>query len=121
MAGFGPDTFPSAASPLTVPGEAGRGLRIASPWYRLLVSLWSRTETSQRFVGEMVGWPLIAPIPANWFRCNGQAISRTVYAGLFAISGGGASPFGPGDGVTTFNVPNIAAIAANVVWIIKAA
>lgn len=34
----------------------------------------------------------------------GQAISRTVYATLFALLG---TTFGPGDGSTTFNVPDI--------------
>ncbi len=37
-----------------------------------------------------------------WIPCDGSAISRTSYADLFeAIS----TTFGPGDGVTTFNIP----------------
>lgn len=39
----------------------------------------------------------------NWFLCNGQAISRTTYADLFAIIG---TNFGVGDGSTTFNLPD---------------
>ena len=39
----------------------------------------------------------------NWFICNGRAISRTDYSGLFAVIG---TSFGAGDGSTTFNLPD---------------
>ena len=39
----------------------------------------------------------------DWLLCNGQAVSRTEYAALFAIIG---DDFGAGDGSTTFNVPD---------------
>lgn len=39
----------------------------------------------------------------NWLMCNGQAVSRTEYADLFALIG---ENFGVGNGVTTFNVPD---------------
>jgi microcystin-dependent protein len=35
--------------------------------------------------------------------CTGSAVSRTTYAGLFAVIG---TTFGVGDGTTTFNLPN---------------
>lgn len=41
--------------------------------------------------------------PPGFLLCYGQAISRTVYAALFAVIGTG---FGAGDGNTTFNVPD---------------
>lgn len=41
--------------------------------------------------------------PEGWLLCNGQAISRTDYADLFAVIG---TAFGSGDGSTTFNVPD---------------
>lgn len=44
-------------------------------------------------------------IPAGYLECNGQAVSRTTYAALFAVIG---TTFGVGDGSTTFNVPDIA-------------
>ena len=44
-----------------------------------------------------------ANIPNNWFICNGQAVSRTVYPNLFAALG---TKYGVGDGSTTFNLPN---------------
>lgn len=42
--------------------------------------------------------------PLNWLPCNGQAVSRTDYADLFAIIG---TQYGEGDGSTTFNVPDL--------------
>ncbi len=39
----------------------------------------------------------------KWLLCNGQAVSRTTYADLFALIG---TNFGAGDGSTTFNVPD---------------
>jgi hypothetical protein len=48
---------------------------------------------------------VLKPIPAGWLECNGQAISRTTYAALFASI---STTFGAGDGSTTFNVPTIA-------------
>lgn len=44
-------------------------------------------------------------VPAGWFAAEGQAVSRTTFATLFALIG---TTFGPGDGTTTFNLPNIA-------------
>lgn len=48
-------------------------------------------------------------IPAGWLRCDGSAVSRSVYARLFAITG---TTFGAGDGSTTFNLPNLTAPAS---------
>jgi microcystin-dependent protein len=42
--------------------------------------------------------------PTGYFECNGQAISRTAYATLFATIG---VVFGSGDGATTFNLPDL--------------
>jgi microcystin-dependent protein len=41
--------------------------------------------------------------PANFIEMNGGALSRTLYPRLFAAIG---TTWGPGDGSTTFNVPN---------------
>lgn len=43
-------------------------------------------------------------IPSGYLLCNGQAVSRTTYAELFAVIG---TAFGTGDGSTTFNVPDM--------------
>jgi microcystin-dependent protein len=42
--------------------------------------------------------------PTDWLLCFGQAVSRTTYAGLFAVVG---TTYGAGDGSTTFNVPDL--------------
>lgn len=57
-----------------------------------------------------------ASAPAGYLLCDGAAVSRTTYARLFSLVG---TTFGVGDGSTTFNVPNIAALATGVVYIIR--
>lgn len=42
--------------------------------------------------------------PTGWMKANGAAISRTAYAALFAAIG---TAYGPGDGFTTFNLPDL--------------
>lgn len=42
--------------------------------------------------------------PAGWLLCQGQAVSRTTYAQLYATIG---TKYGTGDGSTTFNLPNL--------------
>ena len=42
--------------------------------------------------------------PSGWLLCQGQAISRTDYAQLFAVIG---TTYGDGDGSTTFNLPDM--------------
>ena len=44
---------------------------------------------------------------AGWLLADGSAVSRTTYATLFAALGGTASPYGLGDGSTTFNLPDL--------------
>lgn len=56
--------------------------------------------------GEATGtfkpW-LQSSAPAGWLKCNGAAISRTLYAKLFGVIG---TTYGVGDGSTTFNLPD---------------
>lgn len=42
--------------------------------------------------------------PDGWLICDGSAIDRACYASLFAVIG---ETFGPGDGTTTFNLPDL--------------
>lgn len=42
--------------------------------------------------------------PVGYLECNGQAVSRTQYPELFTAIG---ILYGPGDGTTTFNVPDL--------------
>jgi hypothetical protein len=61
-------------------------------------------------------------VPAGWLECDGQTVSRTTYAALWAI----ASPlvpaiFGAGNGTTTFTLPDYSgdAIGAGVLVLMK--
>jgi microcystin-dependent protein len=42
--------------------------------------------------------------PTGWLLADGSAVDRTVYAALFGVIG---TIYGTGDGLTTFNVPNM--------------
>ena len=53
--------------------------------------------------GTIVPWS-DASIPAGFLECNGQAVSRSTYAALFAIIG---TTYGAGNGSTTFAVPDL--------------
>jgi len=56
-------------------------------------------------VGSILIWPGAGDVaPTKYLWCQGQAISRTTYAGLFAVLG---TTYGAGDGSTTFALPNL--------------
>ncbi len=72
-----------------------------------------RTLTLPDASGEVVLTPSLAGMvatfamntpPAGWLKANGQAVSRTTYAALFAAIG---TTYGSGNGSTTFNVPDL--------------
>ena len=52
--------------------------------------------------GGLMMWPT-ASAPSGWLLCNGAAVSRSTYSGLYAVVG---TTFGSGDGSTTFNLPD---------------
>jgi microcystin-dependent protein len=56
----------------------------------------------QEDVGTIKQWSKSA-MPTGWLECNGQAVSRTTYATLFAQI---STSYGIGDGSTTFNLPD---------------
>jgi len=62
---------------------------------RVLVSNSTITGEVKMFAGSSA--------PEGYFLCQGQAVSRTTYANLFAILG---TTYGSGDGSTTFNLPD---------------
>lgn len=43
-------------------------------------------------------------LPTGWLLCDGSAVSRSLYAALFAAIG---TSFGVGDGSSTFNLPDL--------------
>ena len=52
------------------------------------------------FVGPYAG----SSAPNGWLFCDGSAVNRTAYAALFSAIG---TTYGPGDGSTTFNLPDL--------------
>lgn len=54
-------------------------------------------------VGMIAPFATSSP-PTDWLECNGEAVSRTTYAVLFASI---STAFGAGDGSTTFNLPDL--------------
>lgn len=66
-------------------------------------------------LGTIVAYVSATP-PTGFLLCNGAAVSRGTYADLFALVG---VTYGAGDGSTTFNLPNIPVLVANVYYVIK--
>jgi hypothetical protein len=72
------------------------------------------TITSAGWVGPVQGSVPIGTVvdfagaaaPSQWLLCFGQAISRTTYSALFTLLNTAGLPYGAGDGVTTFNLPD---------------
>ena len=77
--------------PLTLPADPTAALHAATKQY-----------IDNAFRGIVLQIPRLTE-PAGWLKCNGQAVSRTTYAELFAILG---TTYGAGNGSTTFNVPD---------------
>lgn len=85
------------------------GGNISIPWYRFLISLWNRTGGGSGTSGVASGLMFVWPgdpnaLPNGLLPCNGMAVSREQYENLFAAIG---TKYGPGDGQTTFNLPNV--------------
>lgn len=66
------------------------------------------TEVTQSLLASPAGMITMfggSTPPAGWLLCNGSAVSRSTYAELFAVIG---TTYGPGNGTTTFNLPDLA-------------
>jgi hypothetical protein len=99
------NTFPSLQSPLV---NLQSGI-VTTPWYRLFLRL---------FLQDAPGLIVISgagSAPQTTLACDGSAVSRTTYADLFSAIG---ITFGPGDGSTTFNLPNIPDVVAGATYYI---
>jgi microcystin-dependent protein len=81
---------------------------------------WMSTQTTAGSWASTAGEKLLSPwssyvpagtlldfagsnLPAGFLQCDGSAVSRTTYAGLF---GAVSTAWGVGDGSTTFNIPD---------------
>ena len=60
-------------------------------------------NAAQFLIGQVI-FTAGANAPSGFLKCNGQLISRTTYASLFAVVG---TTYGAGDGSTTFAVPDL--------------
>jgi microcystin-dependent protein len=71
----------------------------------VLIRDYNNPPAAQRYVPPGVVLPFAGTTaPTGFLLCYGQAVSRTTYAALFAAIG---TTFGPGDGSTTFNLPDL--------------
>ncbi len=111
-----PDTF-TANYDFTQPEVGGS----SETWGDKLNANWGALDTLIReirlsLVGQVSGFAATSA-PDGWLKCDGQAVSRTTYADLWdhaqasgnlaATEGGKLSgEFGPGDGSTTFSLPD---------------
>ena len=53
--------------------------------------------------GSVSAFAALTP-PSGYLVCDGSQVSRTTYADLYAVIG---TTYGPGDGSTTFNLPDL--------------
>lgn len=93
--------FPNVSSPMV----DTRGY-IQQSWLQLLINLWARTGSSQGssiFNAGDIKESAASGEPLGWLECNGRAVSRSTYSILFGTIG---TTYGPGDGSTTFNLPD---------------
>lgn len=76
----------------------------ASPRDATVFNLSGKADKKQAFDFGDIKTTARATAPIGWLACDGSAVSRTVYADLFAAIG---TQYGAGDGTTTFNIPNL--------------
>lgn len=108
------DPFPGAATsrPTSLQGELERirfvlaAITGKTYWYQppdaTVATLKAQGDITVP-LGGVIDFVVATPPNTNFKLANGAAISRTTYAGLFALIG---TTFGAGDGSTTFNLPN---------------
>lgn len=88
---------PTAPNPLT----ANNSNQVATT--KFVHEVVDQGITGVTFIG-LIGWFATPAVPTGWLACDGAAYNRVTYANLFSVIG---TTFGIGDGVNTFNVPNL--------------
>ena len=89
----------SASTPLPGDSTSRRDQKFRSAAFR-----------GQPVTGDVQLWLDLVPIKPGWISLSAIEISRTVYFDLFTVANNAGlvgTVFGIGDGVTTFEVPNI--------------
>lgn len=95
--------FPTNASPVV---DMNNNFRWTQPWLQFMISLWRRTGTAQGSGTSPTGMVMAfgsPSLPPGWVLCDGTEVDRTIYAALFSVIG---TLWGPGNGSTTFSLPN---------------
>lgn len=70
-----------------------------------LIWAYVQREVFTEPTGKLLFWPSALPtLPIGYLAANGQGVSRSVFARLFAVYG---TTFGAGNGTTTFNLPDM--------------
>lgn len=90
-------TAATSTVPVVLPADPTTSLQAATKQY---VDTTGTTSTPPGSLMAFAG----TSAPTGWLACQGQAISRTTYATLFAAI---STTWGSGDGSTTFNVPDL--------------
>ena len=72
-------------------------------------ALDQRLKALEEALSRAVPAGMISPfageqVPAGWLRCNGEAVSRAQYPALFSAV---STKWGPGDGASSFNLPDL--------------
>jgi len=99
--------LPGGANITTAAGDEAEFVEYASGDYRCTNYMKASgqavvaSSTAAVPVGAIIDFAT-ATLQTDYLACNGAAISRTTYSGLFAVIG---TTWGSGDGSTTFNVP----------------
>lgn len=103
----------SASAALTSQNAAATSAELAQDWATKTDGTVDGEDYSAKYyalqaqagipVGTILPWSTDTA-PAGFLLCDGSAVSRTTYAGLFAVIG---TTYGDGDGNTTFNIPNL--------------
>jgi len=80
------------------PAQLATGITLAQLEAAVQAALWKPGDI------KTIGG---AAVPSGWMACDGSAVNRSTYSALYAALGGAASPWGQGDGATTFNLPDL--------------
>ena len=97
-------TWVASASPISLPKGTANGQILL---YNSATQTWSPSSVNLESDGVPVGTIVMYPvssIPAGWFECNGQEVSKTSYAALFNVIG---TRYGTATNTLNFKLPDL--------------